>query len=127
MFMGLAVMALIAQDAGQWQDFGTGSDGVGVSVNLDSIERTNLGTEAMVRWRLARADAQGATQADTLSRFDCTARTVTRLRLVSHNAQGAVTGRDDDGETLASVQAAAGTPIGEVLDAVCSIGGPESG
>ena len=123
MIAALAALSLAAQDAGQWQDFGAGPDGVGIAVNLDSIERTDQGTEAMVRWRLPRPDAHGATQADTLSRFDCGARTVTRLRLVSHNAQGAVTDRDDDGEAMAPVRAAAGTPIGEVLDLVCSMSG----
>lgn len=119
----VAALAVAAQDPGQWQDFGAGPDGVGVAVNLDSVERTDQGTEAMVRWRLPRPDAHGATQADTLSRFDCSARTVTRLRLVGHDTEGAVVDRADDGETLAPVPAATGTPIGEVLDLVCSIAG----
>lgn len=111
------------QVEGQWQEFGRGADGVAVAVNLDSIERGTEGAEAMVRWRYPRADRSGASEADTLSRFDCGGRTVTRLRLVEHNAGGAVVDRVDEGERMTPVRAAAGTPIGRVLDLVCSIAG----
>lgn len=119
--LAMAAFAMSAQVEGQWQDFGAGADGVGISVNLDSIERGEQGAEAMVRMRHARPQAGGARQSDVVSRFDCATRTVTRLRMVQLGAEGQVIDRPEFAEQMAPVQAAAGTPMGEVLDLVCSI------
>ena len=73
-FAMAAALAMTAQDAGQWQDFGAGPDGVAVSVNIDSIERGAEGAEAMVRLRMPRATGTNAVQSDILFSFDCAGR-----------------------------------------------------
>jgi hypothetical protein len=119
----LALMAVAVQDAGQWQDFGTGPDGIGIALNLDSIEAGAAGAEAVVRMRYPATQAGGARDADVVTRFSCGDRLVTRLRLVEHGAQGQVVSRPEEAEQMAPVRAAAGTPMGEVLDLVCSMAG----
>lgn len=118
--IGLAALAAL-QVEGQWQDFGTGPDGVGIAVNLDSIERGDAGAEAMLRYRYARAAAGGASQADAHTRFDCAGRTATRLRLVQLDAQGRVVDRPEFGQPMAPVSVASGTPMAQVMELVCSI------
>ena len=119
----LALVGLAAQDAGQWQDFGAGADGARVSLNLDSVETSAQGPEAMVRVRFARPAADGAVQIDYRSVFNCSARTVTRFQMGELAANGEIVARTDEGLRTAPVQAAAGTPMGEVLDLVCSMAG----
>ena len=123
MLVGLvmAALALSAQVEGQWQDFGAGPDGVGIAVNLDSIEAGEVGAEAVVRMRHPRAPAGGAAQSDVVTRFSCSDRMVTRLRLVQFGAQGQVVNRPEQAERMEPVRAPAGTPMGEVLDLVCSL------
>jgi len=118
-----ALLGLGAQVEGQWQDFGAGPDGVRIAVNLDSIEAGEAGSEAVVRMRYPRVQAGGAQQSDVVTRFSCSDRMVTRLRLVQFGAQGQVVNRPEQAEQLAPVRAAAGTPMGEVLDLVCSMAG----
>ena len=122
MFKVLAIAALVlaAQDSGQWQDFGADADGAHVSVNLDSIEAGEQGPEAMVRLRYARAQADGATQADIRSVFDCRARSVKRYLMGELDARGQIIARSDEGQQMAAVRAAANTPLGQVLDLVCA-------
>lgn len=121
MLIALALIGMSLQVEGQWQDFGTGPDGVGIAVNLDSIESGEGGAEAVVRMRHARAQAGGAAQTDVVTRFSCADRMVTRLRLVEFGAGGQVTHRPEQAERMEPVRAAAGTPMGEVLDLVCSM------
>jgi hypothetical protein len=121
--LALAALGMSAQVEGQWQDFGAGPDGVRIAVNLDSIEAGAAGAEAVVRMRYPRAQAGGATQSDVVTRFSCGDRMVTRLRLVQFGAQGQVVNRPEFAEQMAPVRAAAGTPMGEVLDLVCSMAG----
>ena len=122
-----ALLAMAAQDSGQWQDFGAGADGVRVRVNLDSIAPGTQGPEAMVRMSYARPPAGRAAQSDYRSIFDCTARRVARMRMVDLDAQGAVTWRDENGQPAEPLDAPAGTPLGQVLDLVCEIATGEAG
>jgi hypothetical protein len=117
----LAILGLVAQDPGQWQDFGAGADGARVSLNLDSVESAEQGPEAMVRVRFARPAADGAVQIDYRSVFDCSARSVARFQMGELTATGEIVARSDEGLRAASVQAPAGTPMGKVLDLVCSM------
>jgi hypothetical protein len=117
----LALLGLVAQDPGQWQDFGKGPDGAGVALNVDSVITGEKGPEAMVRVRYARATAQGAAQGDYLTTFNCTARTATRLLMGERDAAGEIVSRYDEGTPAAPVQAPAGTPMGQVLDQVCEM------
>src|SRR4028118_1934754 len=55
--MVAGMLAVAAQDPGQWQDFGGAPGGESVSLNLDSIETGVEGPEAGVRGRCARAGA----------------------------------------------------------------------
>lgn len=119
----VAALALGAQVEGQWQDFGAGPDGIAIAVNLDSIEAGAAGAEAVVRMRYPSAQAGGAREADVVTRFSCSDRMVTRLRLVEFGAGGQVVNRPEQAERMAPVRAAAGTPMGEVLDLVCSMAG----
>ena len=119
--MTVAALAMAMQDPGQWQDFGAGSDGARISLNLDSVESGADGPEAMVRLRYARPQGDGAAQADFRAVFNCTSRMVTRLRMGELDARGQIISRDDNGERMPAVRAAAGTPMGEVLDLVCSM------
>lgn len=116
-----AALALLAQDPAQWQDFGTDADGARVSLNVDSVETGADGPEAMVRVRYARPGAGGAAQADYRTIFDCAARTADRLRTGELDAAGEIVSRTDAGERMPQVHAAVGTPMGKVLDLVCSM------
>lgn len=118
-FAMTAALATAAQNGGEWQDFGAGPDGVRVRVNLDSIAPGTQGPEAMVRLSHARPAAGQAAQSDYRSIFDCSARTVARLRMVDLDANGAVTWRDENGQQATPLNAPAGTPLGQVLDLVC--------
>src|SRR5215217_3319188 len=119
--MAIAALAMAVQDPGQWQDFGAGADGARIALNLDSVESGADGPEAMVRLRFARPQAGGAAQADFRAVFNCASRMVTRLRMGELDARGQIISRDDNGERMPAVRAAAGTPMGEVLDLVCSM------
>lgn len=122
-FIGLASLALAAQDPGQWQDFGVGPDGAEILLNLDSVEAGADGPEAMVRVRSARPAAGGSAQTDYRTVFNCSARTAARLRMGELDAGGQIVSRTDEGERVAPVSAPAGTPIGRVLDLVCEMAG----
>ena len=119
--MAVAALAMAVQDPGQWQDFGAGADGARIALNLDSVESGTDGPEAMVRLRYARPQADGAAQADFRTVFNCGSRMVTRLRMGELDARGQIISRDDNGERMPAVPAPAGTPMGEVLDLVCSM------
>ena len=118
-----AALAMTAQDAGQWQDFGAGPDGVAVSVNIDSIERGAEGAEAMVRLRTPRATGTNAVQSDILFSFDCSSRRATRRLYVEHRANGEISARSTDGEPMAPVEVAANTPLDQVRELACSLAG----
>jgi hypothetical protein len=118
-----AMLALAAQDPGQWQDFGASTNGEKVALNLDSIETGAEGPEAVVRVRYARAAANRAVSADYRSVFNCQARTATRLRMGERDAADEIVSRNDDGERVPPVEAPAGTPWGKVLDEVCAQAG----
>jgi|GEM_PF-6198028 len=118
-----AMLALAAQDPGQWQDFGAGANGEKVSLNLDSIETGADGPEAVVRVRYARPAANRAVTADYRSAFNCQARTAARLLMGERDARDEIVSRNDEGERVAPVQAPAGTPWGKVLDEVCAQAG----
>ena len=94
--LAIAAVALAAQDAGQWQDFGAGRDGVRVSVNLDSIETGTNGPEAMIRLRYPRPIAHNVTQADVRGVFDCSSRRVQRFLMNELTASGEIMARSDD-------------------------------
>jgi hypothetical protein len=119
--IGLAALAMAAQDPGQWQDFGAGPDGTRVSLNLDSVESGADGPEAMVRVRYARPMAGRAIQADIRSVFDCSGRNVRRFLMGQLSASGEIVARTDEGERMEPVRAPAGTPLGQVLDLVCEM------
>lgn len=119
--IGMAALAMAAQDSGQWQDFGAGPDGARVSLNLDSVESGDQGPEAMVRVLYARPAAGGAMQADIRSVFDCSGRSVSRFLMGQLNASGEIVARTDEGEPMEAVRAPAGTPLGKVLDLVCEM------
>ena len=121
----LSVMAAVAlaaavQDPGQWQDFGAGRDGVRVAVNLDSIETGAQGPEAMFRLRYPRPIARNVTQTDVRGVFECSSRRVRRFLMNELTSTGEIMARSDEGEPMEAVTAAAGTPMGEVLDLVCA-------
>lgn len=118
-----AVLAMAAQDPGEWQDFGAAADGEQVALNLDTIITVAEGPEAMVRVRYAKPAANGAVTADYRSQFDCQARTASRLRMGERDAAGEIVSRNDEGERAPPIQAPAGTPWGEVLDEVCAQAG----
>ena len=118
-----AMLAMAAQDPGQWQDFGKAADGEAVSLNLDSIETGAEGPEAVVRVRYARPAANRAVSADYRSVFDCAGRTATRLRMGERDAADEIVSRNDEGERVAPVRAPVGTPWGKVLDEVCAQAG----
>jgi len=119
--LAVAALAMAAQDPGQWQDFGAGADGARIALNLDSVESGADGPEAMVRLRYPRPQAGGAAQADFRIVLNCSSRMVTRLRMGEIDARGQIISRDDNGERMPAVTAPAGTPMGEVLDLVCSM------
>jgi hypothetical protein len=116
-----ALLALMAQDAGEWQDFGKESDGSAVMLNPDTVITGGEGPEAMVRVRYARAAANKAVTADYRTTFNCSARTAARLRMGERDATGEIVSRDDEGVPMPAVNAPAGTPMGKLLDAVCEI------
>ena len=122
-FAMAAALALGAQDAGEWQDFGAGPDGVRVSVNVDSIERGAEGAEAMVRLRQPGATGTGAVQSDILFSFDCAGRRATRRLYVEHRANGEISARSDNGEPMPPIEVAANTPLDQVRELACSIAG----
>ncbi len=118
-----ALLALAAQDPGQWQDFGAAANGEKVSLNLDSIETGAEGPEAVVRVRYARPAANRAVTADFRSVFNCSARSATRLLMGERDAADEIVSRNDEGERAPPVQAPAGTAWGKVLDEVCAQAG----
>jgi hypothetical protein len=122
-FVVAGMLAVAAQDPGQWQDFGAASDGELVSLNLDSIETGAEGPEAVVRVRYARAAANGAVTADYRSAFNCRARTAARLLMGERDAKDEIVSRNDEGERVPPVAAAAGSAWGKVLDEVCAQAG----
>lgn len=122
MFVG-ALLAQPQDDPGVWQDFGRGTDGAAVLLNPDTIINGDAGPEAMVRMRYARAGAGGAVLADYETVFNCTARTATRKLMGERDASGQIVSRNDEGTPAPPVRAAAGTPMGNVLDAVCAASG----
>ena len=121
--MVAAMLAVAAQDPGQWQDFGAAPDGELVSLNLDSIETGAEGPEAVVRVRYGRAAANGAVTADYRSAFNCQARTAARLLMGERDAKDEIVSRNDEGERVPPVAAPAGTAWGKVLDEVCAQAG----
>ena len=122
-FAMAAALAMTAQDAGEWQDFGAGPDGVRVSVNIDSIERGAEGAEAMVRLRQPQATGTTAVQSDILFSFDCAGRRATRRLYVEHRANGEISARSTDGEPMTPVEVAANTPLDQVRELACSLAG----
>ena len=118
-----AALSMTAQDAGEWQDFGAGPDGVAVSVNIDSIERGAQGAEAMVRLRQPRATGTTAVQSDILFSFDCAGRRASRRLYVEHFASGEISARSTDGEPMPPIDVAANTPLDRVRELACSIAG----
>lgn len=117
----LAALILIGQDPGQWQNFGAPGNGVNVLLNLDSIQAGADGPEAMLRFRVTRPSAGEAAQTDYRAIFNCSGRTVTRLRMGELDANGQIVSRTDEGERMPPLQAAAGTPLGNALDLVCEM------
>ena len=122
-FAMTAALAAAAQDAGEWQDFGAGPDGVAVSVNIDSIERGAQGAEAMVRLRSPQATGTNAVQSDILVSFDCASRRATRRLYVEHRANGEISARSTDGEPMPPVEVPANTPLDQVRELACSLAG----
>jgi hypothetical protein len=118
--LAIAALTLTAQEPGQWQDFGAGPDGTRLAVNLDSIEAGEQGPEAMVRVRYARPQADGATQADIRTVFDCQARRVKRYLMGQTDARGQIVARSDEGQQMEAVPAPANSALGKVLDLVCA-------
>lgn len=119
-----AALAFLAQpndDPSVWQDFGPGADGTRVLLNPDTVIGGEAGPEAMVRMRYARAGAGGAVLADYQTRFNCAGRTATRELMGERDASGEIVSRHDEGERAPPVTAAAGTPMGRVLDLVCEM------
>ena len=117
------LLAVAAQDPGQWQDFGGAPGGESVSLNLDSIETGVEGPEAVVRVRYARAGANGAVKANYRSAFNCKARTAARLLMGERDAKDEIVSRNDEGERVPPVAAPAGSAWGKVLDEVCAQAG----
>jgi hypothetical protein len=117
------MLAVAAQDPGQWMDFGAAPDGERVSLNLDSIETGAEGPQAVVRVRYKRAGANGAVTADYRSAFNCKARSAARLLMGERDAKDEIVSRNDEGERAPPVAAPAGTAWGKVLDEVCAQAG----
>lgn len=125
----VSVLAMIAamtamqpnDDPSVWQTIGRDADGSTILLNPDTVITGENGPEAMVRVRRARAAANGAVLADYESVFNCSARSVTRKLMGERNAAGIIVSRDDEGVPAAPVRAAAGTPMGQVLDQVCAM------
>jgi hypothetical protein len=118
------IAALLSQpqdDPGVWQDFGPSADGTRVLLNPDTVIGGEAGPEAMVRVRYARAGAGGAVLADYQTKFNCAARTATRELMGERDASGEIVSRHDEGESAPPITAAAGTPMGRVLDLVCEM------
>ena len=121
-FVALAVLLAQPQDdPSVWQDFGLDAQGARVLLNPDTVVTGDTGPEAMVRVRYARAGAGGAVFADYETVFNCASRTATRRLMGERNAGGEIVSRNDEGTPMPAVQAAAGTPLGKVLDLVCSM------
>jgi hypothetical protein len=115
-----AALSLAMQGPEDWHDFGVDRDGVRVSVNLASIESGTDGPEAMVRLRYPHPIARNATQVDLRGVFNCQTRRVQRRMLNELSATGEITVRSDNGQAMDPITAAAGTPMGRVLDLVCA-------
>jgi len=118
--------ALVAQpqdDPSVWQPFGRGADGATVLLNPDTVITGETGPEAMVRVRYARANASRAVLADYQTVFNCSARSATRKLMGERDAGGEIVSRNDEGTPMPAINAPAGTPMGNVLDAVCALAG----
>ena len=124
--LALAAAALVAQpqdDPGVWQEFGRDSEGQAVLLNPDTVITGETGPEAMVRVRYGRARAGGAVLADYQTVFNCSSRSATRKLMGERDAGGEIVSRNDEGTAMPAITAAAGTPMGKVLDAVCELAG----
>lgn len=108
-------------DPGVWQTIGRDAEGATVLLNPDTIINGEDGPEAMVRIRYARAGAGGAVLADYETVFNCSSRMATRKLMGERDANGEIVSRNDEGERAPPVRAAAGTPMGRVLDQVCEM------
>ncbi len=120
----VVAMVLLAQpndDPGVWQTIGRDADGTTILLNPDTVTSGENGPEAIVRIRYARAGAGGAVLADYQTAFNCSARSATRRLMGERDASGEIVSRHDEGERAPSVTAAAGTPMGRVLDQVCEM------
>lgn len=119
----LVFAAQAQDDPSVWQDFGRDGDGAMVMLNPDTVVTGEAGPEAMVRVRRARAGANGAVLADYETVFNCTSRSATRKLMGERDAAGIIVSRNDEGTPMPAITAAAGTPMGRVLDAVCELAG----
>ena len=126
----LSVFAMVAvmlaqpnDDPSVWQNIGRDADGTTVLLNPDTVSNGEDGPEAMVRIRYARAGAGGAVLADYETVFNCSGRTATRKLMGERDGTGEIVSRNDEGTPMPPVTAAAGTPMGKVLDAVCELAG----
>ena len=118
------VAAMLAQpndDPSVWQTIGRDAEGATVLLNPDTVMNGEDGPEAMVRVRYARAGTAGAVLADYETVFNCTTRMATRKLMGERDASGEIVSRNDEGTPMPPVQAAAGTPMGRVLDQVCAM------
>jgi hypothetical protein len=124
--IGLAALAMAAQpqdDPSVWQDFGRDAQGATVLLNPDTVITGESGPEAMVRVRFARAAAGGAVLADYQTVFNCSARSATRRLMGERDGRGEIVSRNDEGAPMPPISAPANSPMGKVLDAVCSMAG----
>lgn len=119
--VALALLAQPNDDPSVWQTIGRDADGSTVLLNPDTVSNGEDGPEAMVRIRYARAGAGGAVLADYETVFNCSTRMATRKLMGERDASGQIVSRNDEGERAPPVRAAAGTPMGRVLDQVCEM------
>lgn len=119
--MAFAMLAQPNDDPGVWQNIGRDAEGATVLLNPDTVMNGEDGPEAMVRVRYARAGAGGAVLADYETVFNCATRMATRKLMGERDASGEIVSRNDEGTPMPPVRAAAGTPMGRVLDQVCEM------
>lgn len=121
--LAAALLAQPQDDPSVWQDFGRDAQGAAVLLNPDTVITGDAGPEAMVRVRFARASAGGAVLADYQTVFNCSSRTATRKLMGERDGRGEIVSRNDEGTPMPPVNAPAGSPMGNVLDAVCELAG----
>jgi hypothetical protein len=120
----LIIAAFLGQpqdDPSVWQDYGRDAQGAAVLLNPDTVITGDSGPEAMLRVRHAKPLANGSTQQDIKAVFDCSTRNVRRALMGERFANGEIAARSDNGEPMPAIGAAAGTPLGKVLDTVCEL------